>query len=121
MASTISFACWASLPTFMMMLCKRVAAADLDRLRLAALEPLGEILVVVIAGLLADGLVDHGDVGGERRGRGEVAGAGLIGGRLQHGVAGAFLRHGIGEIVGGFGDELIDLVLLSAPLRPLAA
>ena len=88
---------------------KRIAAADFHGLEVAALEPLGKVLFIVVA-LLAHGLVDHGQVRSERGGCGEVAGAGLVGGRLQHGVALALRGDRIGEVLGSLGHQLIDLV-----------
>ena len=88
---------------------ERVAAADLHRLGVGVLGGV-EVDVVVIV-LLGRALVDHGEVGGERRGAGAAVGA--IGCRLQEraGHLGAALRHvGIGEVLGGLVDQGVDLV-----------
>ena len=90
---------------------QRVAAADLYGLGLGALTEIAVDLVgIIVVGIRH--LVDHGDVRGERRGVGAVAGR-AVGDGFQQRAGGvtAPLRHvGISEILGGLGDDLIDLI-----------
>ncbi len=88
---------------------QRIAAADLHHLGLAAVEQIA-IQLVGVGVLVLGGLVDHGDIGSERRG--PYAAIGAIGRRLQDGADDVARggRVGVSKILGGFGNELIDVV-----------
>ncbi len=87
---------------------ERVAAADLHRLGLGVL---GGVEIDVAVVLVRRALVDHGEVGGERRGAGAAVGAIGCGLQKRAGHLRPALRHvGIGEVLCRLVDQRVDLV-----------